>query len=239
MRGFLTCGRTARFTRKGIIAVGAAWMLMAVDGLAQTASTPPPLPTRTTPQAGIRSTEPKTNVGSEAPKTCGDIRDRETALAMGCIREPQSEVKGTAVDNTGAHPSDEMVTKCLAAHLNQEQVRVQLSLRSPQFGPPSDAEKGTYPATEGTYFGGPNPVPEATPNCPPPPLNPQQVVAPLSPQSDPNAAHSGVPERPLPKPGLTPMGGIVTRAAPQPCEIEKCAYLATPTYSPPKPYTGR
>src|SRR5882672_5040209 len=37
-------------------------------------------------QVGIRTTEPKTNVGSAAPKTCGDIRDRETALAMGCIQ---------------------------------------------------------------------------------------------------------------------------------------------------------
>src|SRR5262245_42975884 len=49
----------------------------------------PASPQGTTPQVGVRITEPKATVGPEAPKTCGEIRDHEIALAMGCIQNPQ------------------------------------------------------------------------------------------------------------------------------------------------------
>ena len=124
-------------------------------------------------QVGIRTTEPKTNVGSAAPKTCGDIRDRETALAMGCIQDPQSEAKGATANNTGTNPKAQATAGCLVARLNQEQVTLPLSLRSPELGPPADSEKRSFAAAEGTFGGGPNNVQGATPNCPPSPLNPE------------------------------------------------------------------
>jgi hypothetical protein len=136
-------------------------------------STSPPSPLRTTPQVGIRTTDPKIDVGSDAPRTCGEIRDREIALAMGCIAEPQNDAKGTTVNNMGTNPTAQVTAGCSVAHLNYERVKVPLSIRSPQLGPPSDAEKETFQATEGTYLGAPNPAPVVAPNCPPQPQNPE------------------------------------------------------------------
>jgi hypothetical protein len=54
------------------------------------AQTPP------TPQVGVRT---------GAPATCGEIQDRQTALAMGCIREPQTSAPIPARNTLTAQPT--------------------------------------------------------------------------------------------------------------------------------------